>query len=124
MSVCCSVGVEGSNLFEWEAVIEGPLESPYEGGCFRLRIQFGEEYPLQPPNVSMHYSVSTCLTSFTVSSISPPVYVTGHIYNEDFSLQCECKGHNLPQHLEGGRVESSLGCGQHPTCHPRSDACM
>ncbi len=39
------------NLFEWEAVILGPIGTPYEGGLFNLNISIPSNYPLKPPNV-------------------------------------------------------------------------
>ena len=39
----------------WNAVVLGPPDSPYEGGVFRLRIDFpsGDQgYPLRPPRVA------------------------------------------------------------------------
>jgi ubiquitin-conjugating enzyme E2 D/E len=39
------------NLFEWEAVILGPIETPYEGGVFTLNIHIPSNYPFRPPSV-------------------------------------------------------------------------
>ena len=46
-----SAGLVGENLFEWEAVILGPIETPYEGGIFNLNISIPSNYPFKPPNV-------------------------------------------------------------------------
>lgn len=32
-----------------EAVIEGPTQTPYEGGVYRVKICLGAEFPAQPP---------------------------------------------------------------------------
>lgn len=40
------------NLFLWEALIEGPEGTPWEGGLFELKLEFTENYPNKPPNVS------------------------------------------------------------------------
>jgi ubiquitin-protein ligase len=39
------------NILNWEAVIFGPEETPWEGGSFKLLIEFSEEYPNKPPMV-------------------------------------------------------------------------
>lgn len=39
------------NLEKMEALIEGPPDSPFEGGEFRLAITIPERYPHEPPGV-------------------------------------------------------------------------
>lgn len=40
-----------TNLFIWKALLQGPKDTPYEGGRFELIINVPEQYPLQPPAV-------------------------------------------------------------------------
>lgn len=67
----CSAGlVADANLYEWEATIIGPTDTPYEGGIFRMSILFPQDYPFRPPRIkfqtpiyhpNIHSSGEICL---------------------------------------------------------------
>lgn len=40
-----------NNLHQWDATLSGPANSPYEGGKFKIKINFPPAYPYQPPKV-------------------------------------------------------------------------
>ena len=46
-----SAGPINNNLFEWEAVILGPDDTPYHEGIFKLNISIPSNYPFKPPSV-------------------------------------------------------------------------
>jgi len=46
-----SVSPTDGNLFIWSGYIFGPLESPYEGGAFKIVIEFPSNYPFKPPKI-------------------------------------------------------------------------
>ena len=60
----CSASLRGkgksASLYEWEAVIEGPKDSPYEHGLFKLHMTFPRNYPIKPPNVVFKTKIYHC----------------------------------------------------------------
>ena len=48
---CSASPANEDNLFQWNATIVGPDESPFEGGIYSLRLQFPDQYPEKPPRV-------------------------------------------------------------------------
>lgn len=46
-----------SSLLHWTALIKGPIDTPYEGGVFRLAIQCGTDYPLAPPTITFQTKI-------------------------------------------------------------------
>ncbi|EIW56668.1 ubiquitin-conjugating enzyme [Trametes versicolor FP-101664 SS1] len=43
--------VDDNNLYEWEVMIIGPPDTMYEGGFFKARLSFPEDFPLNPPKM-------------------------------------------------------------------------
>ena len=41
--------ISENNLFKWEATLIGAVDTPYEGGIFKLSINFPNNYPFVPP---------------------------------------------------------------------------
>lgn len=39
------------SIMHWDAVIFGPEDTPWEGGTFRLTLEFTEDYPNKSPTV-------------------------------------------------------------------------
>lgn len=56
------------NIMAWKAVIFGPVDTIWDGGVFRLSIEFSEEYPNKAPKVM-----------FLTKVFHPNVYENGDI---------------------------------------------
>ncbi|KAJ3556610.1 hypothetical protein NPX13_g10096 [Xylaria arbuscula] len=44
--------VSEDDLFVWEALIQGPEGTPFEGGIFPAELRFPKDYPLAPPKMT------------------------------------------------------------------------
>eukprot|EP01138_Halocafeteria_seosinensis_P009871 gb/GECG01010082.1/.p1 GENE.gb/GECG01010082.1/~~gb/GECG01010082.1/.p1 ORF type:complete len:174 (+),score=34.26 gb/GECG01010082.1/:1-522(+) len=60
--------VSQDNIMEWQAVIFGPDDTPWEGGTFNLSLSFTDDYPNSPPKVK-----------FETKMFHPNIYQDGKI---------------------------------------------
>lgn len=44
--------VSPDNVFAWRVFIEGPSDTPYEGGIFQAILEFPQDYPMMPPTLT------------------------------------------------------------------------
>lgn len=59
----CTAKPKGSDLFDWEGKINGPQDSPYEGGIFNLTIRY---------YIFLHVSLHTYASPFLPDGHSQP----------------------------------------------------
>ena len=57
-----------SNLMVWDCGVPGKAGTPWEGGCYKVKITFSEDYPDKPPHCA-----------FTPRIFHPNVYPSGKI---------------------------------------------
>ena len=46
-----SAGLTNDNIYEWDILIIGPENTPYEGGFFKAKLYFPTDYPINPPKM-------------------------------------------------------------------------
>eukprot|EP00729_Bicosta_minor_P026314 gene26314-21323_t len=56
------------NFFEWECLIAGPTDTPFDGGLFAATLSFPRDYPLNPPKMK-----------FTCPMFHPNIYADGTV---------------------------------------------
>ena len=73
-----------NDLTEWECIIKGPKNSPYENGIFHLLLKIPSEYPLKPPILTFktkifHPNISNngniCLDILNSKHWSPEIFI-------------------------------------------------
>lgn len=72
----CMVVPDDTDISKWTAFITGPKNSFYEGGKFKLAIQFPKDYPFQPPIIKF-------ITSIYHAKIEHHSSPDGTFYNPD-----------------------------------------
>ena len=46
-----SIQLVGDSLVNWNAIVIGPQDTPYEGGKFVVNIDFSDNYPFKAPKI-------------------------------------------------------------------------
>ena len=67
-SECYNATIVNDDIFHWQASINGPHHSPYEGGLFYLDIRIPSNFPVTPPRIR-----------FKTKIYHPNIHLTGAI---------------------------------------------
>jgi ubiquitin-conjugating enzyme E2 G2 len=60
--------IDEANFLEWECIISGPPDTPFQGGIYQALMTFPKEYPLAPPTLR-----------FVTPIFHPNVYPDGRV---------------------------------------------
>ncbi|KAB8338812.1 hypothetical protein FH972_021756 [Carpinus fangiana] len=44
--------VDDADVYRWDITMDGPEQSPYAGGHFKLQLRLPTEYPFKPPTIN------------------------------------------------------------------------
>lgn len=107
-------GISGTpsenNIMFWHAVIFGPEDTPWEGGTFKLTLQFTEDYPNKAPVVrfeskmfhpNIYADGGICLD--ILQNQWSPIYDVSAILTSIQSLLCD-PNPNSPANSEAARL--------------------
>jgi len=65
----CTIFRMGDNIFRWNVEIQGPPDSPFEGGTYTLLVTFPSSYPIGPPRLK-----------FETRIFHPNIIQTGNLF--------------------------------------------
>jgi ubiquitin-protein ligase len=80
--------VEEDDLFVWEALIEGPEGTPYEGGIFPAELKFPKDYPLMPPTMKFLSDIWHPNGEFYVSLHPAAAMANARLMENSVSQRC------------------------------------
>mmetsp|Transcript_2257 Transcript_2257/g.3598 ORF Transcript_2257/g.3598 Transcript_2257/m.3598 type:complete len:152 (-) Transcript_2257:362-817(-) len=98
------------NIMMWHAVIFGPEDTPWEGGTFKLSLEFSEEFPNKAPQVrfltkmfhpNIYNDGTICLD--ILQNQWSPIYDIQAILTSIQSLLCD-PNPNSPANSEAARM--------------------
>ncbi|CAN6910291.1 hypothetical protein YC2023_085199 [Brassica napus] len=92
---------QDNNIMLWNAVIFGPDDTPWDGGTFKLSLQFSEDYPNKTTYIYADGSI--CLD--ILQNQWSPIYDVAAILTSIQSLLCD-PNPNSPANSEAARMFS------------------
>ena len=78
--------VSEDDMFIWEALIQGPEGTPFEGGVFPAELRFPKDYPLAPPK--MKFLTDMWHPNGNLPHLSPTQDTCAHMRNVSSRLRC------------------------------------
>ncbi|CDW58757.1 Ubiquitin-conjugating enzyme E2 J2 [Trichuris trichiura] len=86
-----------SNILEWHYIVEGPNDTPFEGGFYHGKLVFPADYPFKPPSIYMFTPngrfMTNCRLCLSISDFHPdtwnPAWSVGAILTGLLSFMLE-----------------------------------
>ena len=95
-----------SSLLQWTALIKGPIDTPYEGGIFKLSIRCDSDYPLSPPTITFDTKVFHPNVHFSKGDVC--LDILKKEWSPAWGLQAACRA--VLALLSDPDAESPLNC--------------
>lgn len=73
------------DIADIQAYIDGPADTPYQGGCFRVKLILCKGFPMQPPKA---YFITKIFVSPNYSFSKPPQINPFHCYCYYLASEC------------------------------------
>merc|ERR1712060_983627 len=74
---------------QWEALLKGPRDSPYQGGTFKLHISCSAAYPMSPPQVTFVTKIFHPNVNFSTGELCLDILKTD--WSPAWTLQYVCR---------------------------------
>ena len=54
------IETDETNIYKWTITMQGPEDSPYQEGTFKLSLEFPSNYPFAPPSINFITKIYHC----------------------------------------------------------------
>ena len=55
-----AIETDETNIYKWTITMQGPDDSPYQEGTFKLSVEFPSNYPFAPPSINFITKIYHC----------------------------------------------------------------
>ncbi|GAB4813817.1 hypothetical protein N2152v2_000863 [Parachlorella kessleri] len=95
-----------ANIYSWRALLQGPKDTPFEGGTFEVVISVPEQYPLVPPSVRYKTKIFHPNVHFKTGEIC--LDILKNAWSPAWTLQSTCQA--ILALMSDSAPDSPLNC--------------